>query len=50
MSQVFGSLLSGIVAQVFDYRGTMYVAALLTVLAFLTFRVGLAREASAVKA
>jgi len=40
ISQVFGALLGGTVAQLFDFRATMYLAAILTVVGFVFFRAG----------
>jgi MFS family permease len=46
LSQVFGSLIGGAVSYFFGYRGTMYVAVLLTVLAFLIYRVATGKSSS----
>jgi len=40
ISQVFGSLMGGVISQLFDYKATMYVAATLTVVGFGMFRAG----------
>jgi len=40
ISQVFGALLGGAVAQAFDFKATMYLAAILTIVGFILFRAG----------
>jgi len=40
IAQVFGALLGGAVSQLFDFRATMYLAAILTVVGFGFFRAG----------
>jgi len=40
LSQVFGALLGGAVAQLFGFRATMYLAAILTIVGFGLFRAG----------
>jgi len=40
ISQVFGSLMGGVISQFFDYKATMYVAAALTTAGFGLFRIG----------
>jgi MFS family permease len=40
LAMVGGSLLGGVVSQMFDYRATMYVAAGLTVIGYILFKVG----------
>jgi len=38
MAQVFGSLIGGVVAQLFgDFRATMYLAGILTIVGFVLF-------------
>jgi DHA1 family multidrug resistance protein-like MFS transporter len=44
LSMVLGSILGGIIAQFFDYKATMYVATILTLIAFVFFRVGSERN------
>jgi MFS family permease len=42
LAAVFGSLLGGIIAQIFlDYRATMYAAAILTATGFILSRIGM---------
>ena len=40
IAQVFGAILGGAVSQLFDFRATMYLAAILTVVGFGFFRAG----------
>jgi predicted MFS family arabinose efflux permease len=40
ISQVFGALIGGAIALLFDFRATMYLAAVLTVVGFGFFRAG----------
>jgi predicted MFS family arabinose efflux permease len=43
LSMVVGSLLGGVIAQLFGYTATMYVATALTLIALVFFRVGAER-------
>lgn len=45
LAAVFGTLLGGIVSQLFGFRAAMYVAATLTVTGFIIFRIGVKDEA-----
>jgi len=40
ISQVFGALIGGVISQLFDFKATMYIAALLTTAGFVLFRIG----------
>ncbi|UCE15334.1 MAG: MFS transporter [Candidatus Bathyarchaeota archaeon] len=44
LAAVFGTLLGGIVSQLFGFRAAMYVAAALTVTGFIIFRIGVKDE------
>jgi len=44
LAAVFGTLLGGVVSELFDFRAAMYVAAALTVTGFILFRIGVKDE------
>jgi MFS family permease len=44
LSMVLGSLLGGVIAQLFDYKATMYVATALTLIGLVFFKVGTERN------
>ena len=41
LSGVFGAILGGVVSQLFEFKATMYIAAVLTTIGFILFRVGI---------